>query len=64
MDNTAKHAQAAAICVELALGAVADDIRRELESSSGQTAEVLRRLIVRVQDRQRLVTEYSGAKAA
>ena len=36
-----EHAKATAVCVELALGGVAEDIQRELADSSGQLAEAL-----------------------
>jgi hypothetical protein len=52
-----EHAKATAVCVELALGGVAEDIQRELADSSGQLAEALHRLLERVKARQERFSE-------
>ena len=54
MDRTkfAEHAKVTAICVEFALSAVEADIQREIDKSTGPTAEVLLRLINKVGERK------------
>lgn len=57
-----EHAKATAICVELALGGVQSDIQKELEASSGQAAEALRRVLERLRERQRCVADLASGE--
>jgi hypothetical protein len=58
----AEHAKATAICVELALGGVQSDIQRELDASTGQAAEALRRVLERLKERQKLISDLASGK--
>jgi hypothetical protein len=57
-----EHAKATAICVELALGGVQADIQKELDASTGETAETLRRLLERVKERQQCVADLASGE--
>ncbi len=46
------HARVTAICVNLALDVVEDEIRRELQSSTSETAAILERVLVKVRQRR------------
>lgn len=60
----AEFAKATAVCVELALNSVEGDIRRELEVSTGAAAEALRRLLLKVNERQKTIEEFTGKSVA
>ena len=51
-----------AICVELALCGVEADIERELKTSSGQTTEALRRLLVLLKERQKCIADLAAGE--
>ena len=57
-----EHARATAICVELALGGVQSDIQKELEASTGRTAEALHRLLERLKERQKCVADLASGE--
>lgn len=46
------HAQITAVCVNFALESVAADIREELSRATADSAEVLRRVLSRVEQRK------------
>lgn len=50
--NYSDHARVTAICVNLALDAVEEEIRRELEGSNSSTAAVLERVLAKVKQRR------------
>jgi hypothetical protein len=48
----AEHARVTAICVNLALDSVEQDLREELEAATGQSAEALRRVLTKLRHRR------------
>jgi hypothetical protein len=48
----AEYTKAAAICVNLAVDSIEGEIRKELRSAAGESAEVLRRLLEKVKLRR------------
>jgi hypothetical protein len=57
-----EHAKATAICVELALGGVQSDIQKELDASTGQTAEALKRVLERLKERQKCIADLASGE--
>lgn len=47
-----QHVNATATCVDLALSSVEGDLRKELEASTGEAAEALRRVLVKLKARR------------
>ena len=50
--NYAEHARVTAICVNLALDAVEEDLREELEAAIGRSADALRRVLTKLKSRR------------
>jgi hypothetical protein len=50
--NHSDHARVTAICVNLALDVVEDEIRRELQVSNSDTAAILERVLAKVRERR------------
>ena len=61
--SKSEFAKATAACVELALSSVEDDIRKELEASTGAAADALRRVLSKVQERQKVVQPFATDRA-
>jgi hypothetical protein len=57
-----EHAKATAICVEPALGGVRADIQRELDASTGQTAEALLRVLERLKEREKCIADLASGE--
>jgi hypothetical protein len=55
-----EHARATAICVELALGGVQEDIQKELARSTGRVAEALQRLLERVKEQRKSLADLAS----
>ena len=59
--NHEEHARVTAICVDLALDGVEADIRDELIRTSGDTAQVLKRVLDRLRNRRVAKSELQAA---
>lgn len=59
--NHADHARVTAICVNLALDCVEEEIRQELASANEATAAVLQRVLARVRHRRIAGDEIKAA---
>ena len=59
--NHADHARVTAICVNLALDAVEEEIRQELQTSPPGTAAALERILVKVRHRRICGDEFGTA---
>lgn len=62
MPIDAKHvpyAKETAICVDLAYGAMEEEIRAELQRSGGATRDALERLLRKLQGRRRVLEDFT-----
>lgn len=59
--NHSDHARVTAICVNLALDAVEEEIRQELQASAPGTAAALERILAKVRQRRLLGDEIGTA---
>jgi hypothetical protein len=50
--NHAEHARVTAICVNLALDGVEEDIRQELSRTTGEAASALHRVLAKLKERR------------
>ena len=64
LRKQAEYAKATAMCVELALNGIEGDIRKELDASTGEAADALRRLLAKVNERQKTVKDFAIPVAA
>jgi hypothetical protein len=54
-----EHAKATAICVQLALAGLEEDIQKELQASGAPAADALRRVLELVKARQECVSDLA-----
>lgn len=59
--NHSDHARVTAICVNLALDSVEEEIRQEIATASASTAEVLERVLAKVRHRRIAGDEIKAA---
>lgn len=59
--NHSDHARVTAICVNLALDSVEEEIRQEITTASASTAEVLERVLAKVRYRRIAGDEIKAA---
>jgi len=58
-----EHSKETAICVEMALNTVEDDIRNELETSGSQAADALNRVLEKLRERRKVLAKFTAAAA-
>ena len=56
-----EHSRETAICVEMAINTVEDDIRSELETSSSQAADALNRVLEKLRERRKVLAKFTAA---
>jgi len=55
------HSRETAICVELALNIVEEDIQAELEAAVGPTADALQRVLKKMRERRKVFERFTKA---
>jgi hypothetical protein len=55
------HSRETAICVELALNTVEEDIQTELKNAAGPTADALQRVLYKMRERRKVLEKFTTA---
>jgi hypothetical protein len=64
LTNDAKYKEQSretAMCVEMALNTVEDDIRSELKTTGGQAADALKRILEKLDERRKVLVKFTAA---
>jgi hypothetical protein len=64
LSNNAKYKEQSretAMCVEMALNTVEDDIRSELKTTGGQAADALKRILEKLGERRKVLVKFTAA---
>lgn len=64
LSNDAKYKEQSretAMCVEMALNTVEDDIRSELKTTGGQAADALKRILEKLDERRKVLVKFTAA---
>jgi hypothetical protein len=56
-----EYSRETAICVELALNTVEEDIQTELQSAAGTTVDALRRVLEKMRERRKVLERFTQA---